>query len=88
MKNGRTRDDGEPIIASFTQADFERLNRLAHAKNLHGVIRCTKWLNFQGVELLQRYPQDFESGAGMTVDEYLRALTVHLDSCRAFLKRI
>jgi hypothetical protein len=81
-------DDRRQIIAGFTQEDFERLNRLAHAKNLRSIIKCTKWLNDHGVELLRRYPQEFRYGAGMTVEQYLHALTVHVDCCRAFLKRM
>ena len=81
-------DDRRPIIAGFAQQDFERLNRLAHAKNLHSIIKCTKWLNDHGVELLRQYPQEFRHGTGMTVEQYLHALTVHVDCCRAFLKRM
>jgi hypothetical protein len=80
-------DDGRAIIAGFTRKDFERLNRLAHAKNLRSIIKCTKWLNDHGVELLRRYPQEFRDGTGMTVEQYLHALTVHIDCCRAFLKK-
>jgi len=80
--------DRRPIIAGFTREDFERLNRLAHARNLRSIIKCTKWLNEHGVELLQRYPQEFRDGTGMTVEQYLRALTVHVECCRAFLKRM
>jgi hypothetical protein len=75
-----SRDDGRrAIIAGFTQEDFERLNRLDHAKNLRFIIRGTKWLNEHGVELLL---------AGMTVEQYLQALTVHIDCCHILLKRI
>lgn len=81
-------DDRRPIIAGFTREDFERLNRLAQAKNLRSIIQCTKWLNDHGVELMQRYPQEFSYGTGMTVEQYLHALTVHVDRCRAFLKRM
>jgi hypothetical protein len=80
-------DDRQPIIAGFTQEDFERLNRLTHARNLRSVIKCTKWLNDHGIELLRRYPQEFHYGTGMTVEQYLQALTVHVDCCRAFLKK-
>ena len=42
-----SRDDGgRAIIAGFTREDFERLNRLDHAKNLRCIIRGTKWLNY------------------------------------------
>jgi hypothetical protein len=81
-------DDRRPIIADFTREDFERFNRLTHAKNLRSIIKCTKWLNDHGVELLHRYPQEFRCGTGMTVEEYLHALTVHVDCCRAFLERM
>ena len=84
-----SRDDGRrAIIAGFTREDFERLNRLDHAKNLRCIIRGTKWLNDHGVELLRRYPQDFLDGTGMTVEQYLHALTVHIDCCHIFLKKI
>jgi hypothetical protein len=84
-----SRDDGRgAIIAGFTREDFERLNRLDHAKNLRGIIRGTKWLNDHGAELLGRYPRDFFDGAGMTVEQYLQALTVHIDCCHILLKRI
>ncbi len=84
-----SRDDGRrAIIAGFTREDFDRLNRLDHAKNLRCIIRSTKWLNEHGVELLERYPRDFLDGAGMTVEEYLQALTVHIDCCHILLKRI
>jgi len=83
-----SRDDGRrAIIAGFTREDFERLNRLDHAKNLRCIIRGTKWLNYHGVELLRRYPQDFLDGAGMTVEQYLQALTVHIDCCHILLKK-
>jgi hypothetical protein len=81
-------DDRRAIIAGFTRADFERLNRLDHARNLRSIIKSTKWLNDHGLELLRRYPQDFHDGAGMTVEEYLQALTVHIDRCHALLKKI
>jgi hypothetical protein len=81
-------DDRRPIIAGFIREDFERFNRLTHARNLRSIIKCTKWLNDHGVELLRRYPQEFRYGTGMTVEEYLHALTVHVDCCRAFLKRM
>ena len=81
-------DDRRAIIAGFTRADFERLNRLDHARNLRCIIKSTKWLNDHGLELLRRYPQDFRDGAGMTVEEYLQALTVHIDRCHALLKKI
>jgi hypothetical protein len=81
-------DDRRAIITDFTQEDFEHLNRLAHARNLRDIIKCTKWLNDHGVELLRRYPQEFRDGAGMTVEQYLHALTVHVDCCRAFLKNM
>jgi 23S rRNA G2069 N7-methylase RlmK/C1962 C5-methylase RlmI len=81
-------DDRRPIIAGFTREDLERVNRLTHAKNLRSIIKCTKWLNDHGVELLRQYPQEFRCGAGMTVDQYLHALTVHVDCCRAFLERM
>jgi hypothetical protein len=81
-------DDRQPIISGFTRDDLERFNRTTHAKNLRSIIKCTKWLNDHGVELLRRYPQEFRCGTGMTVEEYLRALSVHVDRCRAFLERI
>jgi hypothetical protein len=60
------RDDGHrAIIAGFTREDFDRVNRLDHAKNLRCIIKGTKWLNDHGVELLRRYPQDFLDGAGI-----------------------
>jgi hypothetical protein len=81
-------DDRRPIIAGFTREDFERFNRLTHANNLRSIIQCTKWLNEHGVELLRQYPQEFRCSTGMTVEEYLDALTVHVDRCRAFLERM
>jgi hypothetical protein len=81
-------DDRRAIIAGFTREDFARLNRLAHAKNLRSIIKCTKWLNDHGVELLRRYPQEFGDGTGMTVEQYLHALTVHVDRCHTFLKKM
>jgi hypothetical protein len=81
-------DDRRPIIAGFTREDFERLNRLTHAKNLRSIIKSTKWLNEHGVELLRRHPREFRYGTGMTVEEYLQALAVHVDQCRAFLERV
>jgi hypothetical protein len=84
-----SRDDGRrAVIAGFTREDLERLNRLDHAKNLRGIIRGTKWLNDHGVELLRLYPRDFVDGAGMTVEQYLQARTVHIDCCHNLLKRI
>lgn len=81
-------DDGRrPIVAGFTREDLERFNRLTHAKNLRSIIKCTKWLNDHGAELLRRYPQEFRCGTGMTVEEYLDALAVHVDRCRAFIER-
>jgi hypothetical protein len=80
--------DRRPIIADFSREDFERFNRMTHAKNLRSIIQCTKWLNDHGVELLRRYPQEFCRGTGMTVEEYRQALTVHVDRCRAFLERM
>jgi hypothetical protein len=81
-------EDRRAIIAGFTREDFERLNRLDHAKNLRCIIKSTKWLNDHGLELLRRYPQDFRDGAGMTVEQYLEALTVHIDRCHGLLKKI
>ena len=81
-------DDHRPIVAGFTREDFERFNRLTHAKNLRSIIKTTKWLNEHGVELLRRYPQEFRCGTGMTVEEYLQALSVHVDRCRAFLDKM
>jgi hypothetical protein len=78
----------QPIIAGFTREDFERLNRVSHAKNLRSVIQSTKWLNDHGAELLRQHPQEFWSGTGMTVEEYREALAVHVNSCRAFLKKM
>lgn len=80
-------DDGRPIIAGFTRADLERLNRLTHARNLRSVVKCTKWLNEHGGDLLRRYPQEFRYATGMTVEQYVDALTVHVECCRAFLER-
>ena len=88
MRRSKSDDDRRPIIADFTREDFERLNRLTHARNLLGIIKSTKWLNDHGVELLRRHPGEFHYGTGMTVEQYQHALTVHVDSCRAFLKRI
>jgi len=87
MRRSKSDDDRRPIIADFTREDFERLNRLTHARNLLGIIKSTKWLNDHGVELLRRYPQDFFDGAGMTVEQYLQALTVHIDCCHILLKK-
>jgi hypothetical protein len=81
-------DERRPIIAGFTREDFERFNRLTHARNLRNIIKYSKWLNDQGVELLHRYPQEFRCGTGMTTEEYLHALTVHIDRCLAFLERM
>ncbi len=81
-------DDRRAIIAGFTREDIERFNRLAHAKNLRSIIKCTKWLNDHGVELLRLYPQEFRDVTGMTVEQYLHALTVHVDRCRTFLKKM
>jgi hypothetical protein len=81
-------DDRRPIIAGFTREDFECHNRLTHARNLLSIIKCTKWLNDHGVELLRQYPQEFRDGTGMTAEQYLHALTVHVDRCRTFLKRM
>jgi hypothetical protein len=80
-------DDGRPIIAGFTREDFERLNRLTHARNLRSVVKCTKWLNEHGIELLRQYPQEFRYATGMTVEQYVDALNVHVDCCCSFLKR-
>jgi hypothetical protein len=90
MQNRKvSRDDGHrAIIAGFTREDFERLNRLDHAKNLRCIVRGTKWVNGHGLELLQRYPQDFLVGAGMTVEQYLQALTVHIGCCQVLIKGI
>lgn len=87
-KVSRDEDGRRAIIAGFTREDFERLNRLEHAKNLRCIIRSTKWLNHHGAELLRRYPQEFLDGAGMTVEQYLQALAVHIDCCHKLLKRI
>jgi hypothetical protein len=90
MRKARLASDGDrrAIIADFTQADFDRLNRLAHARNLRNIVSCTKWLNYHGIELMARYPQEFRKGTGMTVQQYLLALSVHVDCCRTFLKRV
>jgi hypothetical protein len=89
VRKGKIADSArQPIIAGFTREDFERLNRVSHAKNLRSVIQSTKWLNDHGVELLRQHPQEFWSGTGMTVEQYREALTVHVDSCRAFLKKM
>jgi hypothetical protein len=89
MRKGKpsSADDRRPIIAGFTREDFERLNRLTHARNLRSIVKCTKWLNDHGVELLRQYPQEFRYGTGMTAEQYLHALTVHVDCCLDFLKR-
>jgi hypothetical protein len=81
-------DEQRAIIAGFTRDDIERLNRLAHAKNLHSVIKCTKWLNDHGVELLRQHPEEFRDGTGMTVEQYLHSLAVHVDRCRTLLKKM
>ncbi len=81
-------EERRAIIAGLTRDDIERLNRLAHAKNLRSVIKCTKWLNDHGVELLQQYPQEFRDGTGMTVKQYLHSLAVHVDRCRTLLKKM
>ena len=90
MRNGKivSDDDRRPIIAGFTREDFERHNRMTHAGNLLSIIKCTKWLNHHGIELLRRYPQEFCDGTGMTAEQYRQALAVHIDCCRAFLKRM
>ncbi len=80
--------DRRAIIAGFTREDIERLNRLDHAKNLRCIIKSTKWLNHHGVELLQNYPLDFCDGAGMTVEQYMQALSVHIERCHGLLKKI
>jgi len=86
MRKGRigSHDGRRAIIASFTREDFERHNRLVHAKNLCSIVKYTKWLNCHGVELLQRYPQEFHRCTGMTVEQYLQALGSHVDRCRVF----
>jgi len=81
-------DNRRAIIAGFSREDFERLNRLDHAKNLRCIIKSTKWLNDHGVELLQLHPKDFCDGAGMTVEQYMQALKVHVDRCHGLLKKI
>jgi len=81
-------DARRPIIAGFTRDDIERLNRISHARNLRNIIQCTKWLNDHGIELLRLHPQEFQSGTGMTVEQFRHALTVHIDSCRAFLRKM
>jgi hypothetical protein len=78
----------QPIIAGFTREDFARLNRSTHARNLLDIIKSTKWLNDHGLELLRRHPGEFHCVTGMTVEQYQRALAVHVDCCRAFLERI
>jgi hypothetical protein len=83
-----TRTGEHKPIASFAPEDYERLNRLTHAQNLHSIIKCTKWLNYHGLELLRQYPQEFCGGTGMSVQDYLNALTVHVESCRAFLEKM
>jgi hypothetical protein len=90
MKNRKiaSDEDRRPIIAGFTREDFERHNRLTHARNLLSIIKCTKWLNEHGAELLRRHPREFRSGTGMTVEQYRHALAVHVDCCRAFLERM
>jgi hypothetical protein len=83
-----SRDDShQPIIAGFTREDFERLNRMTHARNLLDIIKSTKWLNDHGIELLRRHPGEFHYATGMTVEQYQRALAVHVDCCRALLKK-
>ena len=86
LRDAMSDDDRRPIVAGFTREDLERFNRLTHAKNLRSIIKCTKWLNNHGVELLRQYPQEFHYGTGMTVEEYTHALTVHVERCRAFLE--
>ena len=76
----------EPIIAGFTQENFDRLNRFAHAKNLHSIIKSTKWLNYHGLELLENHPKEFYDCTGMTVDQYAVALRVHIDCCHSFIE--
>jgi hypothetical protein len=88
-KTRESRDaDRRAIIAEFTRADFDRLNRVAHAKNLRSVVQCTKWLNHHGLELLRRHPEEFYNGSGMSVEQFLLALSVHVDCCRTFLKKV
>ncbi|HEY2684717.1 MAG TPA: hypothetical protein VGI93_14465 [Steroidobacteraceae bacterium] len=77
-----------PLVGSFTREDFDRLNRVAHAKNLRAVIESTKWLNYHGEEVLRRFPDEFRRGAGMTVSEYLQALAVHTERCRALIEQM
>jgi hypothetical protein len=81
-------DENAPILAGFTRRDFERLNRIAHAKNLRAIIQSTKWLNSQSMELLAQFPNDFFRGAGLTCEEFKRALQVHVDSCCKLLERL
>jgi ABC-type nitrate/sulfonate/bicarbonate transport system substrate-binding protein len=77
-----------PLVGGFTREDFDRLNRVAHARNLRAVIESTKWLNYHGEEVLRRYPDEFRRGAGMTVSEYLQALAVHAERCRALIDQM
>lgn len=87
-RNAARENIREPNIAGFTRENFERLNRFAHAKSLHSIIKSTKWLNYHGLELLQQYPKEFCECTGMTVEEYALALRVHIDCCRSFIERI
>jgi ABC-type nitrate/sulfonate/bicarbonate transport system substrate-binding protein len=80
--------ENRPLVGGFTRKDFDRLNRVAHAKNLRAVIESTKWLNYHGEEVLRRYPSEFKRGAGMTVSEYLQALAVHVERCRALIEQM
>jgi hypothetical protein len=81
-------DDHRAVIAGFTRQDFERVNRLDHAKNLRCIIKSTKWLNDHGAELMRLHPQDFSDGAGMTAEAYVQALAVHIDRCHQLLKKV
>ncbi len=87
-KDGAGTSDNRPLVGGFTRKDFDRLNRIAHAKNLRAVIESTKWLNYHGEEVLRLHPDEFKRGAGMTVSEYLQALAVHAERCRALIEQM
>ena len=81
------RHASDPVLGDITRADLEQLNRISQARNLRGVLQTTKWLNFQAVELMKQYPADFQRGTGVSVEEYVRALQVHVDVCRVLLEK-
>jgi hypothetical protein len=61
---------------------------MAHAKNLRDLLRCTKWLNIHGTDLLKNHPEDFEGATGITVGEFSTALRAHIERCQALLAKI